>query len=385
MNKLISKETLKIISMFLIWRITLVVVLIFAFNFVGLATQDRYLGGGFNNYLLGSSIFPWANFDGEHYLSISIFGYKPLEQAFFPVYPLLISFFSLPFIFDSFSALMVSTIVGLIISNGAFLLALIYLWKLIKLDYPQKIAFTTLSLLLVFPLSFYFGALYSESLFLLLSVLSFLNARKGHWVIASFFGLIASATRVFGVLIFPSLLIELYMQKGKKTNIFWLLLIPLGLIFYMGYQYVLSGDAFAFYNLQTVVGPQHQKGIILLPQVYFRYIKMIFTTDMSNPIYQTIILEFLTGIIFFLLPLFGYFKKVRLSYLFFTLSGMLIPSIQGSFSSLPRYVIVFFPSFLAAAILISNWPKIFKVILFIILSFILCFETVLFVRGYWVA
>ena len=112
---------------------------------------------------------------------------------------------------------------------------------------------------------------------------------------------------------------------------------------------------------------------------------MLLTVDYSEAIYQTIILEFATGILFFILPIYGYFKKIRLSYLVFAILGFLMPTIQGSFSSLPRYVIVLFPSFLAAGLWFSSIPKIVKIIVLFSLGLMLCLETVLFLRGYWVA
>src|SRR3990167_5298962 len=96
MSKRISKDTLKIISLFLGYKVLLFLILFLAIKFIPLANIDKYLGGGGLNYSLMPELFAWANFDGEHYLSIAIFGYKNLEQAFFPVYPMLISFFSRP-------------------------------------------------------------------------------------------------------------------------------------------------------------------------------------------------------------------------------------------------------------------------------------------------
>lgn len=375
----------KIILLFLTWRFLLFIVLLFAINFIPLGSSDRFLGGGSSNYQIAPELFAWANFDGEHYLSIAIFGYKEFEQAFFPVYPMLISFFAKPFSPDLFSSLQNSTVAGLLISNISFLLALLVLFKLITLDFPKKIAFTTIIVILFFPTSFYFGAVYSEALFFLLSILSFYNARKGRWFLASFFGMISSATRVFGILLFPALLIEAYQQRVNFSKMLWIFLIPIGLGVYMLYQYLTVGDLFAFYNLQERVGEQHQKGVILLPQVYYRYIKMLLTVDYSEAIYQTIILEFATGILFFILPIYGYFKKIRLSYLAFAMLGFLMPTIQGSFSSLPRYVIVLFPSFLAAGLWFAGIPKIVKIIVLFSLGLMLCLETVLFLRGYWVA
>ncbi|MBU1031781.1 glycosyltransferase family 39 protein [Patescibacteria group bacterium] len=375
----------KILLIFLTWRFALVVISFLAIHFIPLGYKDRFLGGGLTNYSLAPGFFAWANFDGEHYLSIAIFGYKHLEQAFFPVYPILMSFFSKPDPYDLFTSLVNSTLAGLIISNVSFVLALIFLWELIRIDFSKKIAYLTIILLLIFPTSFYFGAVYNESLFLLLSVLVFYSARKGKWFVAGVLGLIASATRVFGILLLPALLIEIWQQKADFSKAFWVLLVPFGLGAYMWYLYLTIGDPIAFYNLQRLIGEQHQPGITTLPQVYFRYIKMMATTSIQNPIFQTVVLEFLVGLAFFLLPIYGYFKKIRFSYLIYAMIGFVAPTIQGSFSSTPRYVLILFPSFLAAAIFVTKLPKLIKVVFLLLSFFVLIIETALYLRGYWVA
>lgn len=371
--------------LFLAWRFILAIISFLAINFLPLGYKDRFLGGGPTNYRLSPEFFSWANFDGEHYLSIAIFGYKHLEQAFFPIYPFLISIFARPDPYNLLVSLINSTLAGLIISNTSFVLALILLFELIKIDFSKQIAYLTIILILIFPTSFYFGAVYNESLFLLLSVLSFYSARKGNWFVAGVAGMVSSATRVFGIFLLPALLIEAWQQKVDFSRAFWILLIPLGLGAYMWYLQASVGDPIAFYNFQTLVGEQHQRGIITLPQVYFRYLKMFATTSIQNPIFQTLILEFLTGLIFFLLPVYGYIKKIRLSYLVYAMFVFLTPTIQGSFSSTPRYVIILFPSFLAVAIWFSHLPKLFRAIFLIVSALLLIVETTLFLRGYWVA
>ena len=380
-----KSDIFKILGLFLIWKVLLIGVLFFSINFIQLAYIDRFLGGGPINYKLSPELFSWANFDGEHYLSIALFGYKGLEQAFFPIFPMLISFFSKPFYSDLLSAFIYSTFFGLLISNISFFLSLLFLYKLILLDFSRKIALLTILVLILFPTSFYFGSLYNESLFLALSLGSFYFARKKSYFLSTVFGIISCATRIFGILLLPALLIEIFQKKEQISKWFWILFIPLGLVIYMIYQYLTVGDPLAFYKLQKLVGEQHQSGITLLPQVYFRYIKMFLTVDPQNPIYQTIILEFLVGVLFFVLPIIGYFKKVRLSYLFYAMVGFLLPTIQGSFSSVPRYMIVFFPSFIILALILEGLPKFLRIFILTVSALLLMIETALFLRGYWVA
>ena len=384
-QKNIGESFFTIFGLFIGWKFVLLIILWLSVIFLPLGSGNNFLGGGVERYSLDPAVFAWANFDGEHYLSIAIFGYKDLEQAFFPVYPKLISFFSSPFQGDLFMAYFSATFMGLLISSTAFILAILLFWDLVLIDYPKKVAFWTLMFLLVFPTSFFFSSLYNESLFLLLTVASFYSARKGRWGFAGSLGMVASATRVFGILLLPALLVEAYQQKIPLKKFLWLSLIPLGLLGYMVYQWQTVGDLLAFYNLQTIVGNQHQLGGVLLPQVFVRYIKMLLTLDMSNILFQTIFLEFISGLLFFILPVVGYFKKMRISYLIFAFLGFLLPATAGSFSSLPRYVLVLFPSFIVGGVVVANLPKPIKFVTMSILFIWLVVEASLFFRGYWVA
>lgn len=377
--KKLDSNYFSIISLFIIWKVLMFIILIFAFDAIPLYSLN-YLGGGFNNYFSQYHIFPWSNFDGEHFTSIAFFGYHDLQQAFFPLYPKMISLSMLIFGWT----LEVAAKTGFIISFFAFPTALIFFYKLLKLDYSKEFSLSVILILLLYPASFYFNAIYTESLFLMLITGSFYFFRTKNYFWASIFGCLASLTRVFGVLLFFSFLIEIFLHKIPIKKAFWIVLIPCGLIGYMIYLYFSVGDPFAFYNLQLVVGEQHQRGVVLFPQVVFRYTKMVLGSDIS-PLFTTILFELATGIIFMLLPIIGLFKKVRLSYLFFAFFGYVLPTVQGSFSSLPRYVLILFPSFLVLGLLLKNLHPYLKVGLAIISFILLVIETSLFLRGYWVA
>lgn len=331
-------------------------------------------------YLTKFYYFPWANFDGEHFIALAQFGYQQYTQAFFPFYPLLMSVGR----YFSGETLLSLTVAGLLVSTTSLVTGLVFFYQLLRLDYEPKFSLLVVAILILFPTSFYFNAVYSESLFLMLITGSFLFFRKKNFLLAGIFGFLASLTRVFGVLLFISFLIEILIYKIPIRKSFWTLLIPFGLISYMAYLYYSTGDPLAFYNLQLIVGEQHQRGIILFPQIAYRYLKIIFWSDLSA-LYTTILLEFATGIVFMLLPIIGYFKKIRLSYLFFAFFGYILPTIQGSFSSLPRYVLILFPSFIILGLMIKDLPKPLKICLAILSCVLLMIETALFLRGYWVA
>ena len=371
---------LAIICLFIIWKVILLFILIGAFELIPLYSK-HLLGGGFDKYSTFYYFLPWANFDGEHFLSIAQFGYQQYQQAFFPLYPKLISLGMAIF----GNSIRMGAIIGFTISSFCFLTGLILFYKLLKLDYSPRFSLGVIALLLLYPASFYFNAVYTESLFLMTITGSFYFFRTKKYFWAGVFGLLASTTRVFGVLLLLSFLIEAYLYKIPLKKIYWIALIPAGLLGYMIYLYNTVGDPLAFYNLQLIVGEQHQRGIVLFPQVIFRYLKIVLTAEGLSPLFTTILFELAAGIIFMLLPIIGLFKKVRLSYLFFAFFGYVLPTIQGSFSSLPRYVLVLFPSFIVLALIIKNLPMPLKITLALLSFSLLVIETALYLRGYWVS
>lgn len=383
MNK---KDLKEILLYFLSWRI-----LLFIFLFIGvylLPLQKNYLGGGLQNYLTHPAFWAWSNFDGEHYLSIAQNGYKPLSYFFFPLYPLLIKFLA---IFSAKAAISYS-MSGLIVSLLSFFVALVGIWKLVLLDYKKEVARIVLMLILLFPTSFFFGSVYTESLFLALAVWSFYYARKGNFVLAGILGTLSSLTRITGVALAPAILVEGFLQNKRKLNkalvkpLIASFVTILGVFAYMIFLKQQTGDYLAFFhNLNSVFGEQRSASLVLLPQVFYRYIFKILPSVSTAywPAIFTSWLEFVTGSVFFVLVLISLFKQ-RLSYALYALIVYLIPTFSGSFSSFPRYSLIIFPVFILAAKFMVNKRKTKRVIL-LSLFLLLIIATSLFVRGYWVS
>ncbi|MBA3379520.1 MAG: hypothetical protein H0T93_11615, partial [Chloroflexia bacterium] len=80
-------------------------------------------------------------------------------------------------------------------------------------DFNVSVAQRTLWGLALFPTAFFFNAVYTESLFLLLAVAALYHARKGEWLLAGVIGLLAALTRSAGVMLlapFGILLLQRY-------------------------------------------------------------------------------------------------------------------------------------------------------------------------------
>jgi Gpi18-like mannosyltransferase len=336
-------------------------------------------------------LWSWANFDGVHYLSLADQGYNfDLTQAYFPAYFLLINFISIfinNFLFS-----------GLLISHIFFFLSLVILYKLLRFDYNDKVSRKILLYQTFFLTSFFFLSIYTESLYLFLTLSSFYLLRKKAYIKSGLIAALASATRITGIFLVPIFFIEIFLENKsklmkKKTFInqvkmyiktFWPTFLPaLGLLAYMHFLKQKFDDPFMFVHVQSGFGGGRDTSkLVLFYQVIWRYIKMLITVDRSNPIYYTLWLEFLTSFYFIGLIIFGFFKKVRPSYLIYSLLCFILPTLTGVLSSMPRYLLVLFPAFICIELIPNNK---LKKLLFIINIILLFINTALFTRGYWIS
>lgn len=345
-------------------------------------------------------IYSWGNFDGVHYLAIVLEGYARfgLVQAFFPVFPVSAQVLY-NFTKNAFVSLWLVNAVG-------FLVFLVGWRKLVLLDSDEKTAFWSWVSIILFPTSFFFLAIYTESLFLACVVWSFVFARSKNWVAASLVAAVASATRVIGIFLLPALLLELWLQHRNYPvfainrlrqelqhlgsfllkNIGTIAIIftsSFGLLAYMWYLQQTFDDPLYFFHVQSEFGAGREESIILLPQVIWRYLKILATYRPFDLKYLAFVQEF--GLALLSLGMLAWSSlKIRSSYVLFSLLAWLLPTLTGTLSSMPRYILVCFPLYLLLGSFLSNQKKL-RLTYFLVSIPWLALNTILFIQGYWVA
>ncbi len=230
--------------------------------------NPSYLNYFKRGYFL-TRIFPldiFTRWDSKWYFSIIKSGYQPSANlrtmysnlAFFPLYPYLVKSVgwlgvSLP---DG-----IYIILGLLLSNLFFLASAALLYRLIisSLGFDEDTARRTLTLLIVFPVSFFFSAFYPESLFLFLTLLSFTLALEEKWFWTGICMALLIVTKPTGVI--PVLALAwFYMEKKRwkvqsiRPSILWFLLAPIALLLHFYNLYLVSGHPFAFLDAMTAWG-----------------------------------------------------------------------------------------------------------------------------------
>ena len=353
-------------------------------------------------YHLPGWISAFANFDGIHYLLIAKNGYSQWEQAFFPLFPLLIKLTS--FIIPN------HLISALLISNLSFIVGIIFFMKLLK-SWGIK-ARMPLFFLLSFPTAFFFCAVYTEGLFFMLFILSLYFLHKKKYWIVGLCAALSSATRLVGVfLVIPFFfhffteykgILKSYKFQVSSYKILVLLTPFLGLFSYMSYLWITTGDPLFFFNSQPIFGAHRSTHFILLPQVYYRYIKILLTATHDFQWYLSLFEMCIFSFVFIVLildltkiirscclPFLSRNKLLRndkfcfelIGLNIFSLINLILPTLTGTFSSIPRYALFSLSLFIYLGQLKSRKIQWGIGIVFITLQIALL---ALFIQGYFV-
>ncbi len=315
---------------------------------------------------------PAGYFDGVNYLRIAASGYPNGggEVAFFPLYPLLIK----GLINLGFSPFVGASIITLF----SLLLFVLILHEM----YPKKSPLILL-LLLSFPTSFFLISLYTESLYLLLLLLVIYFSNKDKFLSASLVLSLLTATRLVGV---GAIIYLLYALKRKSVSfaksLAFLSISLSGVISYMIFLKFKFGDYLAFVHAQPKFGMGRSGGeIISLPQVVYRYIRIFLTVSPTELVYWRAAWELAT-LIFFLIIIFKFFKRLTTPERWYSIWALFLPTLSGTLSSYPRYVLSAFPLFVALATFVK--PNNIFLLSTLQLS-ILIFNLILFTSGLFVA
>ena len=349
---------------------------------------------------------PAVAFDSAAYLRIASDGYSYLDlTAFYPLYPVLVRGAGTIVRSDVFA--------GIGLSIAAFAVALYLLHRLVELELGEAPARATVLLTAFFPTALFFSAVYTEGLFLALSVGAIYSARRGWWARAALLGLLASATRNTGVLLLIPLVV-MYLQEPRENrppgprvrpDIAWLALVPLGLVGYFAYLHFHIGDAFASLHATSAIWGRETEPLAglwqgaeaagrSLAQIAFPGSDSLPTDtyermgDLSNPLTlaQVNLLDF-AFLAFAIVACVGALRRLPLAYGLYAAAGIAVPlSAPAPYEplmSMPRYVAVLFPLHMWLALYLGDRRRLEPALL--LMGALMALLTAEFVNYRWVA
>jgi hypothetical protein len=311
---------------------------------------------------------PWVHWDSYFYGQIAATGYsKDTYAVFFPLYPALMSGLS------RLTGIGVYW-VGFIISTAALLLSGGLLASLVRREGHDDV-WPALLVLLAFPGALFLAAVYTESLFLLLTVLCFYLVRRGWWGWAGLVGFFAAMSRYAGAILAVVLAIELYQNRAMlKSKAAWgVVALPvLGFLSYAAYCWQHYGDPLMFARAQVYFGRSIEYGPLsqLLDQGFHPHVTFI------NAIKAALTAGVLAGTVWLGL-------KTRRSYFWYCVLAVAASVLTLPTTSLIRYVAVLFPLHMAGADLAERHGLLDMVL--VVLAMFLGMTTLLFAANYWVA
>ena len=324
----------------------------------------------------------WNRWDAIHFLNVAQNGYQAAGNSRFEIvnYPLF------PWL-TRVVALAVGNYVigGLIVAGLASIAAGLLLQKLVLLDYSRAIARRAVWFMFIFPTSYVLHVPYSESVLIALALGSFLAARNGRWPLAGVLGALACLSRLNGLVLAPSLLIEAGCQwridRRFRWSWLWIGFTGLGIVAYLLLNYHVSGDPFIFMKYAR----EHWNQVLSWPWIGIsEKITGAFQPAGSND--QSWLMIEVQGLIFIALGFVGSvwaWIKLRPSYAMWMTGNWLLFTSTTFLISVPRFTVVMFPLYMMFSRLSGN-RLLYGLITVWSLLYLALF-TGLYVEGHWVS
>ena len=196
------------------------------------------------NFWFQTLVGPWAHWDGYWYLSIAHLGYagRPLAAAFFPLYPYLLRLLG------------TSVLLGILLSVACYTAGAVVLYHLAADELSPGAAWASVLALAFFPTAFYFNAVYPEASVLLLTVASFSLARRRRYAWAGLVAGVAGFASIDALFLGIPLLYYLWARREPFRRWWSLLLVPTGVLAFMGLLQWRFRNALQFQSVQGYWG-----------------------------------------------------------------------------------------------------------------------------------
>ena len=296
-----------------------------------------------------------ARWDTGWYMGIAERGYEwqPANAtgmqniAFFPAFPLLMRYVSLPLGRETIWA-------GVFISLTSFFLALRYLFLLTRERLGDDVATFSIVFIASYPFALFFSAAYSEGLFLLGAVAACYHFEREHLLRAAAWGLLAGLTRPNGCFLSVALGL-LAIRDGialdaRLTRRLLAASAPgLGLIAFSAYIYALTGDPFEWAQNHAAYGRVYRgAGDLVLDRI--GYIQ-------AHGVYgyvSGLTLDWINGVpvLFAIAAVWPIYRLLGVAYAALVVVNVAVPLLIGGVLSMGRVTSTVFPLFiwLAAAV-----------------------------------
>lgn len=316
---------------------------------------------------LGYVTAVWSRADSRWFISIAQRGYiKDGGAVFYPLYPLALA--GVGRVFDGYYVT-AGIVISLVCGGAAFVL----FHRLASMHLDRDGALRAVLYLAVFPMSLYLQAVYSESLFLVCAVATFLLAERRRWLSASVVAGLAMLTRIAGVALLPALVVMAWRAPERRRALLSLAVAPVIALLYPFWLWIKLNAPRAPYAAEagwnrhiSYAGPL--SGLWHGLRAVGAAIAQLATGDRthafwpnshSDPLYVAAhnLEDFAFFALFLVLGIVAW-RRFGAPYGVYVLAGLAIPLSAPHPSypllSMPRFCLTLFPAFLALASLATT-------------------------------
>jgi hypothetical protein len=195
---------------------------------------------------LGAFTDVWARWDSVFFLRIAEHGYEHAARsatAFFPLYPGTVGLLGRILLGNYVLA-------GIVVSLAAGLASFVLLYRLAEGRLGVEGARRAVLYLAIFPTALFLQAVYSESLYLLLSVAAFLLAERRRFLSAGAVCGLALLARPVAIALLPALALIAWRSPDRRRNLGELAVAPFIFAVYPLVLWIQRGDPFEFLHAQ---------------------------------------------------------------------------------------------------------------------------------------
>lgn len=303
-------------------------------------------------------------------MSVAEGGYSDGSPVFFPLYPLLVRVVAI--LFGGPVSRGGLSVYGVFVSLVAFCLALYFVYRIAEEGWGTPTARGTVLVLAFFPTSFFFNAVFTESLFLALSAGAVWALRvRGNLFLACLLVGFATATRNVGVFLLIPLIWEWWRNRyGYGWRAVYLALAPAGLAAYMAHLWWRFGDPLLFQAKQADWGrapiwstnasteafrlAYENAKTLFDPANYepFGFDRLVIVLSGQNYLYNLAFFLFALAVLavgWRTLP-----AELGVYGIALVVVSVLSPPVDNPLMSMPRYLLVAFPLFIVLGALLKD-------------------------------
>jgi hypothetical protein len=335
---------------------------------------------------------PLARYDSAWYLDIVEHGYGPppppglkSSRAFFPLYPMVVRALLQVLPVNRFVA-------GQVVSIACFFGAGLLFAAEGRRRLGEGRSRQALIFLLLYPTAFFLMAMYSESLFLLLSLIAFREAGRNRPATAAVFGLLAGLTRPAALALALPLAIETFRVArspdpaggARGRAVFRAGLVGVtpaaGFLLWVFVSGWVAGEPGLFFRIQEAWnrGASPLEGLRRFAEGLPARIAR--GDARENPAF---LLDYAHLVLFAAIGVF-LARRRRFADAAWTAGALLLPIASGIPASLPRYLLVVYPAYFALAEILGDRPRL-RLAWWIASGLLLAAGEAAFVHWRWVA